>query len=178
MVSMSLSMHPCLILLPPFPSPTSVSILPPTLSSSLHHRRLLELIPEATQMLLELIPEAKQMFSMTRRAKEPHRENKLLQAHATTAMRMVCAAAVKLDKQKEVRSLKTTLADLGSRHLLFGVTSEHAPKLRAAFVAVLSDALGDEWGGDVEQAWVAAYNAIEYMFLVGFLVAKHKFSKL
>ncbi|CAI5971117.1 unnamed protein product, partial [Closterium sp. NIES-64] len=119
--------------------------------------------------LLELIPEAKQMFSMTRRAKEPHRENKLLQAHATTAMRMVCAAAVKLDKHKEVRSLKTTLADLGSRHLLFGVTSEHAPKLRAAFVAVLSDAMGEEWGGDVEQAWVAAYNAIEYMFLVGFL---------
>ncbi|GJP34824.1 hypothetical protein CLOM_g19241 [Closterium sp. NIES-68] len=53
--------------------------------------------------LLELIPEAAQMFSMTRRAKEPHRENKLLQAHATTAMKMVCSAAVKLDRQKDVR---------------------------------------------------------------------------
>ncbi|CAI7881596.1 unnamed protein product, partial [Closterium sp. NIES-54] len=77
--------------------------------------------------LLELIPEAAQMFSMTRRAKEPHRENKLLRAHATTAMAMVCSAAVKLDQEKEVRALKTSLADLGSRHLLFGVTSEHAP---------------------------------------------------
>ncbi|CAI5492822.1 unnamed protein product, partial [Closterium sp. Naga37s-1] len=124
--------------------------------------------------LLELIPEAKQMFSMTRRAKEPHRENKLLQAHATTAMRMVCAAAVKLDKHKEVRPVHND-----SRIHLFRLYVFPSPpktphanslqKLRAAFVAVLSDALGEEWGGEVEKAWVAAYNAIEYMFLVGFL---------
>eukprot|EP00475_Leptophrys_vorax_P012324 TRINITY_DN18762_c0_g1_i2.p1 TRINITY_DN18762_c0_g1~~TRINITY_DN18762_c0_g1_i2.p1 ORF type:complete len:166 (+),score=5.42 TRINITY_DN18762_c0_g1_i2:255-752(+) len=119
--------------------------------------------------LFELIPDGPEMFSMTRRATMPHKENALLKAHATRAFSMVCSAAVSLDDRKAVRQLQASMSDLGSRHLLFGVTSDHAPKLREAVVAVVSEALGDAWQGEVVEAWSAAYSAIEYMFLVGFL---------
>ncbi|GJP31173.1 hypothetical protein CLOM_g15453 [Closterium sp. NIES-68] len=117
--------------------------------------------------LFKIVPEAKGLISMTRDYTGPMRENKALQAHATTVLKKVVNIATNLDKEKQVEMYRTSLATLGGRHIGYGVKLKHAAKLRDAFVLTIANAMGDTWRGDVEAAWIAAYDAIEQMFVVG-----------
>ncbi|CAI7765145.1 unnamed protein product [Closterium sp. NIES-53] len=117
--------------------------------------------------LFEIVPEAKGLISMTKDYTGPMRDNKALQEHATTVMKKVVHIATNLDNEKQVELFRKSLASLGQKHIGYGVKLKYAAKLRDAFVITLADGLGDMWSGDVKAAWVAAYDAIEEMFVVG-----------
>ncbi|GJP31172.1 hypothetical protein CLOM_g9640 [Closterium sp. NIES-68] len=95
------------------------------------------------------------------------RENEGLQAHATTVLKKVVNIATNLDNEKQVEMFSKSLAELGGKHIGYGVKLKHAAKLRDAFVLTMAQGMGDTWSGDVQAAWIAAYDVIEQMFVVG-----------
>ncbi|CAI5982146.1 unnamed protein product [Closterium sp. NIES-64] len=121
--------------------------------------------------LFEIVPEAKALISMTKDYTGPMRDNKALQEHATTVLKKVVNIATNLDNEKQVEMYRKSLATLGQRHIGYGVKLKHAAKLRDAFVITMADAMGDTWSGDVKAAWIAAYDVIEEMFVVGLVGA-------
>ena len=78
-----------------------------------------------------------------------HQRRKLIQAIST-----VVGA---LDRFEDV---EPAIADLGRRHVAYGVTDAHYGTVGAALLWTLEQGLGDAWTADVKAAWVAAYTAI------------------
>ena len=52
------------------------------------------------------------------------------------------------------------VAELGQRHQTYGVRPDHYAVAGPPLLATLAAALGDDWTGEVEQAWRCAYNLI------------------
>ncbi|MHA7985115.1 globin family protein [Rathayibacter sp. CAU 1779] len=52
------------------------------------------------------------------------------------------------------------VANLGARHVGYGVKPEFYPTVGAALLATLSKGLGDDFTPEVEEAWTAAYTAL------------------
>jgi hemoglobin-like flavoprotein len=50
--------------------------------------------------------------------------------------------------------------ELGRRHVGYGVKPEHYQTVGAALVWALSQQFGEQWNGEVQAAWVAAYTLV------------------
>lgn len=96
--------------------------------------------------LFEIDPDLRALFAGTDMA---HQRRKLIQAIST-----VVGA---LDRFEDV---EPAIADLGRRHVAYGVTDAHYGTVGAALLWTLEQGLGDAWTADVKAAWVAAYTAI------------------
>ncbi|NNC12263.1 hemin receptor [Planctomonas sp. JC2975] len=57
-------------------------------------------------------------------------------------------------------STQRVVANLGARHVGYGVKPEYYPTVGAALLATLSKGLGDDFTPEVEEAWTAAYTAL------------------
>ena len=99
--------------------------------------------------IFAIAPEAKAMFSFK---DEPDMFNsKKLKKHGKGVMKYVDAAL------KDFSGTVKGLQSLGSRHLTKDVAPAHYDAVGQAFVATLSDALGDDLTPELQADWVTVY---------------------
>ncbi|GJP81999.1 hypothetical protein CLOP_g12121 [Closterium sp. NIES-67] len=113
--------------------------------------------------IFDICPEAKPLFSMVRDSKEPAPVNPRLEAHASLAFTMMCEAFSKWDDPDQVAKATPFFKALGGRHLNYGIDGEDFPIFRTGFMKALQRAFGEEWFGDLEGAWCAAFDILESM---------------
>jgi hemoglobin-like flavoprotein len=75
-------------------------------------------------------------------------------AQRAKLLRALALAVASLDR---LEALEPTLAELGRRHVGYGVRSHHYKVVGAALLWTLRRALGDAWTHDVEDAWTEVY---------------------
>jgi hemoglobin-like flavoprotein len=63
------------------------------------------------------------------------------------------------------------LRDLGSRHLGYGVRTEHYADVGRALIATFEQALGEAFTPSARAAWIAAYGAIAALMIEGATLA-------
>lgn len=62
-----------------------------------------------------------------------------------------------VERLDHLDDLSNEVADLGRRHLRYGVKAEHYKAVAKALLWTLEQALGDSWSGEAEQAWADCY---------------------
>jgi hemoglobin-like flavoprotein len=72
-----------------------------------------------------------------------------------------------LDHLDDAPWLGTTLGELGSRHVGYGITEEMYGWVGESLLATLAEIAGDDWSPDLRDAWAAAYGAIVSLMLAG-----------
>ncbi|CAI7799692.1 unnamed protein product [Closterium sp. NIES-54] len=96
--------------------------------------------------------------------------NPRLKAHATLAFTMVGGAdgmigrmGCNWDDPERVAKQTPFFRALGGRHLNYGIDGDDFPIFRTGFMKALQRAFGEEWFGDLEAAWCAAFDILEDM---------------
>ncbi|MEQ9642939.1 MAG: globin family protein [Alphaproteobacteria bacterium] len=56
--------------------------------------------------------------------------------------------------------LRPVIADLGRRHVGYGVTDAHYLSVRAALLRTLEEGLGELWDDELADAWAATYDLL------------------
>lgn len=80
-------------------------------------------------------------------------------------MHMLSAAISLLDEPEELRAL---MAELGRRHVAYGVQKKHYPLFGKALLAALERALGEgSFNAEVKSAWVQFFSVIAAMAIEG-----------
>lgn len=74
---------------------------------------------------------------------------------------LVAALATIVGSLRHGVKLTQYLEDLAKRHVDYGVLPEHYPVVGENLVAVLAELAGPAWTPELEQAWTAAYDAIQ-----------------
>ncbi|CAI5513308.1 unnamed protein product [Closterium sp. Naga37s-1] len=110
--------------------------------------------------IFDICPEAKPLFSMVRESTEPSPVNPRLEAHATLAFTMMCEAFSNWDDPERVAKQTPFFRALGGRHLNYGIDGDDFPIFRTGFMKALQRAFGEEWFGDLEAAWCAAFDIL------------------
>ena len=95
--------------------------------------------------LFEAAPQVKPMFN----ASVPEQSRKLIS--------MIGYVINKLDSLDEIKS---EVGKLASRHVKYGVKDEHYAVVGQALLWTLAKGLGQDWTGDLEQAWVRCYTIL------------------
>ncbi|CAI6005350.1 unnamed protein product [Closterium sp. NIES-64] len=113
--------------------------------------------------IFDICPEAKPLFSMVRESSEPAPVNPRLEAHATLAFTMMCEAFSNWDDPERIAKQTPFFKALGGRHLNYGIDGDDFPIFRTGFMKALQRAFGEEWFGDLEAAWCAAFDILEDM---------------
>lgn len=74
---------------------------------------------------------------------------------------LLTALATIVQSLRTPEKLKSYLQDLGLRHISYGVKSQHYPIVGQTLLATLADVAGNAWTPQLEEAWSAAYDAIQ-----------------
>ena len=80
-----------------------------------------------------------------------------MQAQGQKLMTMLNTAVVGLDR---LDAIVPAVADLGRRHVDYGVTAEHYDTVGAALLWTLEQGLGDAFTEEVKSAWTVAYTTL------------------
>ena len=80
-----------------------------------------------------------------------------MQAQGQKLMTMLNTAVVGLDR---LDAIVPAVADLGRRHVGYGVTAEHYDTVGAALLWTLEQGLGDAFTEEVKSAWTVAYTTL------------------
>jgi hemoglobin-like flavoprotein len=59
-----------------------------------------------------------------------------------------------------IEELVPTIADLGRRHVGYGVTDAHYDSVGAALLWTIEQGLGNAWTAELKAAWAAAYDLL------------------
>jgi hemoglobin-like flavoprotein len=76
---------------------------------------------------------------------------------AEQRQKLIQALAVVVQGLDHLEALVATLADLGRKHVQYGVTERHYESVGAALLWTLEQGLGSEWTLEAEAAWSSAY---------------------
>ncbi len=87
-----------------------------------------------------------------------------IEEQAAKLMDMLASALSLLEKPEELTGV---LEDLGSRHVAYGVRTEHYGTVGEALLLMLSSVLGSEFDPQTRQAWTALYQSIAETMLRG-----------
>jgi hemoglobin-like flavoprotein len=98
------------------------------------------------ERLFEIDPSTRSLF---RRTNMPEQRQKLMQ--------MIGAAVKGLDRPTE--TLKA-VAELGARHMKYGVTNQHYDSVGAALLWTLAEGLGESFTPQVKDAWESVYSLL------------------
>jgi len=74
--------------------------------------------------------------------------------------KLVAALAMIVGNLRKPEALGQAVADLGIRHIDYGVTRDQYPVVGENLLATLAELAGDAWNPELEQAWADAYGAI------------------
>lgn len=102
--------------------------------------------------LFEIAPETRPLFHIDIR----EQSNKLMNTLATL-----------IDALDRLELLMPHLAELGSKHVTYGVQPYHYEKLRSALLWALGHALGAEFGRETRTAWETLLAAVSAAMLDG-----------
>jgi hemoglobin-like flavoprotein len=103
--------------------------------------------------LLGYYPEVKPLFAKTRMMEQSD--------HLFSSLQFMVA------NLRSTKLLETTLKGLGTRHVRYGVLTQHYPLVGNSLLKTLADLTGDAWTLEVKQAWIDAYAAIATVMLEG-----------
>jgi hemoglobin-like flavoprotein len=76
---------------------------------------------------------------------------------AEQRQKLIQALAIVVQGLDHLEALVATLADLGRKHVQYGVTERHYESVGAALLWTLEQGLGSEWTLEAEAAWSSAY---------------------
>ncbi|MEO3429013.1 globin domain-containing protein [Pelagibius sp. CAU 1746] len=83
-------------------------------------------------------------------------------AQRAKLLRALALAVASLDR---LEALEPTLAELGRRHVGYGVRPHHYKVVGATLLWTLRRALGEDWTHDVEEAWREAYGQVSSIMI-------------
>ncbi|XP_059651160.1 hemoglobin-2 [Cornus florida] len=110
--------------------------------------------------IFEIAPSAKNLFTFLRDSDVPPEQNPKLKPHAMTVFVMTCETAVQLRKAGKVNVKESTLKDLGSSHLKYGVVDEHYEVTKYALLETIKEAVPEMWCPEMKLAWGEAYDQL------------------
>jgi hemoglobin-like flavoprotein len=97
-------------------------------------------------ILFERYPRVKPMFAHVDLA---HQKQKLIQALALLVANL---------EQADV--LKNYLGELGSKHVRYGVKTEHYAAVGECLLAAMAEVAGPRWNDELQREWAATYNVV------------------
>lgn len=74
--------------------------------------------------------------------------------------KLIRALAMVVGSLDHVEELAPTIADLGRRHVGYGVRDAHYDSVGTALLWTLEQGLADAWTAEVQEAWTAAYGLL------------------
>jgi hemoglobin-like flavoprotein len=98
------------------------------------------------ERLFEIDPSARSLFSATHM---PEQRRKLMQ--------MIGVAVKGLDEPEETLQ---AVAELGARHLKYGVADHHYDSVGAALLCTLGQGLGESFTPEAKEAWESVYTLL------------------
>jgi nitric oxide dioxygenase len=81
--------------------------------------------------------------------------------------KLVQALAFVVGSIDQLGAVVPALADLGRRHVHYGVADQHYASVGAALLWTLEQGLGERWSPEVRDAWGAAYQLIAEVMCEG-----------
>lgn len=83
------------------------------------------------------------------------------------SLKLIGMLSMAIGKLDNLAGLQLVLAELGKRHVGYGVTSQHYATVGAALIGTLGIALGDAFTTEVKTAWLAVYQTLSEMMIGG-----------
>ena len=71
----------------------------------------------------------------------------------------------------DIELLTEIMTELGTKHIRYGVTKTMFPHMGTALLAMLEDALGDEFNEALRKHWVEVFDALSGDMIMGQIIA-------
>lgn len=83
------------------------------------------------------------------------------------SLKLIGMLSMAIGKLDNLAGLQLVLAELGKRHVGYGVTPQHYATVGAALIGTLAIALGDAFTTEVKTAWLTVYQTLSDTMIAG-----------